>query len=144
MSEKESPIFTVKGLPRGAILEEGRLLEIEVAGEGDELIRLRFTPGLLDLFLVRGGELWTRVMTKEGPGGRAQVLAREVEVISAAAPAGAQKVLLAVKPKGAPAAHYAMDPDVAASLRPQLRRAEEVARQGEPLPPPVRPAAGTA
>ncbi len=144
MSEKESPIFVVKGLPRGAILDEGSLLEIEVAGEGDALIRLRFTPGLLDLFLVRGGELWTRAMTKDGPSGRAQVLAREVEVISAAAPAGARKVLLAIKPKGAPPAHYAMDPDVAANLRPQLRKAEEAARQGESLPPPIRPAAGTA
>jgi Holliday junction resolvase len=136
MDEKESSIFVVKSLPRGAVLEDGQLLEIEVHGEGEAALRLRFSPQMLDIFLTRAGDLWARAMTKEMKDtGRLQVRAREVEAVSAAAPHGGGKVLLAIKPKGAAATHYAIEPELAASLRPQLRKAEEAARQGIATPP---------
>jgi hypothetical protein len=135
MDEPESSIFVVKSLPRGAVLEDGRLLELEIHGEGTEAIRLRFSPEMLDLFLTRAGDLWARAVAKEpNDSGRIQVRAREVEAVSAAAPLGGGKVILAVKPKGVAASHYAMDPETAASLRPLLRKAEEAARAGAATP----------
>lgn len=135
MDEKESAVFVVKALPRGAILDEGELLEVEVRGEGEEALRLRFSVAMLDLFLTRAGDLWARAVARESKeSGRIQVRAREVEAASAAAPQGGKKVLLAIKPKGAAATHYALDPETAAALRPQLRKAEEAARQGMATP----------
>lgn len=135
MDQPESSIFVVRTLPRGAVLEEGRVLEIEVHSEGADALRLRFSPEVLDLFLTRAGDLWARALTKEAnDSGRIQVRAREVEAVSAAAPLGGGKVILAIKPKGVTASHYAMDPETAASLRPLLRKAEEAARAGAATP----------
>ncbi len=135
MDQPEISTFVVKSLPRGAVLEDGQVLEIEVQGDGAAALRLRFSPEMLDLFLTRAGDLWARALAKEADdSGRIQVRAREVEAASAAAPLGGGKVILALKPKGAAASHYAMDPETAASLRPLLRKAEEAARSGAATP----------
>jgi hypothetical protein len=137
MDQKEAPLFLVESLPRGAILEEGAVLELEVRGDGEQALRLRFSPQMLDLFITRAGDLWARAMNKgaQDSSGRLQIRAREVEAVSAAAPQGGGKVLLAIKPKGGAATHYAIDPDIAAGLRPQLRKAEEAARHKMATPP---------
>jgi hypothetical protein len=123
--------FKVQKMPRGALLEDGAVFEIELRDDADQEIKLHFSSAMLETFLARAGDLIARAQAQQlKDSGRMQVRAREAEAASAAAPKGAGKVLLSIRPRGAAAQYFALDAELVANLRPQLRKAEEAARRG--------------
>jgi hypothetical protein len=125
----------ITGMPRASLTEDGELLEIEFSDDTGGIIALQFAADTFERILVRATELVMGArIQKLTMGDHFAVHAVDAVGVTAQAPVGGGKVILALRTDNALPYHFALSADEAERLRPELYRAVRSARKQSALP----------
>jgi hypothetical protein len=125
MSQK----INVTAMPRASLLSDGSIVELEFKGADESVTTLCFTPEALENWAAKVMELVSHAKNQKlSIGDHFSVQASEVVAVTAAAPVGGSKVILAIRPSNGIVMHYALQPEQSEQLRPELRKAEASAK----------------
>jgi hypothetical protein len=125
MSQK----ITVTDMPRASYLEDGSVIEMEFKTSSGELITLCFAPEKLETWVSQTMRIVALAKNQKlSIGDHLVVQASDVVAVTAAAPVGGSKVILAIQGSNGIPMHYALHPEQSEQLRPELRKAEASAK----------------
>jgi hypothetical protein len=123
------PTFKVASMPRASYAEDGSEIQMEFQADDNRRITLAFEPNALDLFVSRTMQIVNHARNQKlSIGDHFAIQASEVVAALAQAPAGGGKVILALRGTNGILQHFALTPNEADSLRPQLHQAAKSAR----------------
>lgn len=120
----------VTKMPRASVLEDGSLIEIAFLGENGEDVLLSFTADELDKFIGHVAQLVFQARNQiHAKSGHHGVQALLVAKASAGSATGGDKVILSLRASRGLPHHFALSPEESANLRPQMRKAEQSAKE---------------
>lgn len=122
----------VVDMPRASFTEDGSVVEMALRTSEDEEVTLRFSTDDFDRFVSRAVQLVNGARNQAlsvGDHVRAHIIS--AIAVAAESPVGGSKVILSIRSDNGLPYHFAVEPDEAEQLRPQLyRAAKSVRRQG--------------
>ena len=129
MAESDKPI-EITSMPRASFIEDGTVVEIVLATKEGQNLTLSFATNDFDRFVGRAAQLVTGARNQTpASGGHLEVPTVRAVAAMANAPAGGGKVILSVRSDTDLPYHFALEPEEAEQLRPQLHRAARSAKK---------------
>ncbi len=124
----ESTPTKIIGMPSAYVSEDGTLIELKFESAEGDIIHLSFDAERFQELSGRAIELFTHARNQIlAKGDHLAIQAVEVEAAAATSVVGGGKVLLSLIGGKGPEYHFALTPQEAESLRPQLHRAAKSA-----------------
>jgi hypothetical protein len=130
MSEAAPKKLKVASMRHAYVSEDGSLVELEFVSDEDATTRLSFDAKRFEQFASRAVEMFTEARNRRAATtGHLEIRAVLVVNATAQAPVGGDKVILFVRSDRGTAYHFAMSPEDAEKLGPELFRAAESAKK---------------
>jgi len=115
---------------RASVREDGSLIEIGFLGENGEDVLLSFAGDELDKFIGHVAQLVFQARNQmHAKFGLQGVQALRVAKAAAGSATGGDKVILSLRASRGLPYHFALSPEESANLRPQMRKAEQSAKE---------------
>jgi len=122
--------LAVTSIETASIAEDGSTVTLELGGEGGGRVGLAFTVEALEGFAGQLTQMVALAQNKrQQSSGQVGIRATEIVAVSALAPSNAGKVILQLRSPSGLTYGFALSPDLAELLRPELLRAAYGARQ---------------
>lgn len=120
----------VTGMPHAWVSQEGDEVELEFTGDDGQKFKLHYSSDDFERFVTRAIQLFGHARSqKHAIGDHVAIHPVAAAAATALAPEGGGKVILLIRDHNGIPYPFALDPDDAEELRPELYRAAKIAKK---------------